>query len=1087
MPVDHNFLSLFELLPIGAYRTDAHGQLLRANHAMVQMFGFASEACMLSNTTFSSKSLYAQPGRYEEFMKQLYAQGNLRDFVSEMRRGDGKTFWCSENAHSVKDGAGQLLYHEGTVEDITPRILAEQSAEQASALLRLRTEELQITLDNAGRGILRVDSQNRIILYNQLCLELLDLPEELLKSRPTVKELLALQEARGDFEGSEIVTDSGVTLSDHLKLGRQGLYTKGLYLRRNRNGLVLEVATSILPDGSVVRTFSDVTAYYNAQQEQLNQARTLQLIMDHTNQGLATIDASGRVSLANKRYCELLGFSEALMATKPYLEDLAKLQIARGDFDDDSAMVESESRRLIAQGKRLPQNGLDVWSDALVKASGHRRDEKTHFGPSTYIRKTFGRTLEVLTQPLTEGGAVRTFSDITGYINTQEELRQKQVQLSALINTLPDWIWLKDAAGVYLLSNPAYCAHHGLKREEMVGKTAEQLFGREHADRFNERDRQAMASEHPVVYQEQMVIKSTTLQGYSELIKVAMRDASGQCIGVLGIGRDITERKRAEAALIAAKDAALAGEQAKAEFLANMSHEIRTPMNAVIGMSDLLLDTALTPTQKEFAETIRTSGDALLGLINNILDFSKIESGNLELERLPVDLAECIEGALDITSGAALEKGLDLLYWIEDEVPRVIYADVTRLRQVFINLINNAIKFTHSGEVLASLACRRDDLTHKVFLHCTVRDSGIGIPADRMDRLFQVFSQVDASTTRQYGGSGLGLAICKRLVELMGGRIWVESTDGVGSSFQFEIPCDVVPSVPSAYHGRKASNLEGRRLLVVDDNATNCRILTLQATRWGMQPRAAASASQALAWLNAGEVFDAAVLDVHMPVMDGYTLLAQIRKRLSAAQLPVLILSSSGSGGVDRSEGLGVAQTLSKPVKAAALHESLLRLFDRREVGVPSQFSVLPSAKPPRLAEELPLRILLAEDNLVNQRVATLILNGLGYELQVVAHGQEALDAVMHAIGEDQPIDLILMDVQMPVLDGLAASRELCSQYPTPVRPWIIAMTANALEGDREICLAAGMDDYISKPVRPAALAQGLRRAALGLAQRRAT
>ena len=1088
MQATHDFSSLFELLPIGAYRSDANGVQLRANLAMAQLFGFESEEQMLSTAKSRGTGWYAQPGRREEFKTQLLAQGTLRDFVSEMRRNNGETFWISENAHWVRDSDGQLLYHEGTIEDITPRILAEQAAAQANTMLRERTEALQITLDNAGRGIVRVDPHDRIVLFNQRFLDLLDLPPELLQTQPTVQELLLFQEQRGDFEGSDMAEPGEMSLSEHLKLAQQSKYTPGRYLRRNRAGLVLEIATNLLPDGSVVRTYSDVTASFNAQKELADTTRTLQVAMDNMSQGLATIDATGRVTNSNRRYRELLGFSEELMATRPLLDELARLQIDRGDFEAnaEAELVQQEAKRLTSLGERLPAHGLSQWANAARIATGQQSTSPA--GPITYMRKARGYALEVMTQPLPEGGSVRTFSDVTGYLNAQESLQQKQTQLSTLINTLPDWIWLKDTNGVYLLCNPSYCKHHGMKQDDMIGKTAAELFGNELADRFNKRDRQAMASSEPIVYQESILKGPQIGLSYSELIKVAMRNDGGECIGVLGIGRDITERKRNEAALIAAKDAALAGEQAKAEFLANMSHEIRTPMNAVIGMSDLLLDTALTPTQREFAETIRTSGDALMGLINNILDFSKIESGHLELERSNVNLAECVESALDITSGAALTKGLDLLYWLEDDVPRMVLGDVTRLRQVFINLINNAIKFTQHGEVLVTLSTRRDETSGQLRLHCAVRDSGIGIPADRLNRLFQVFSQVDASTTREYGGSGLGLAICKRLVELMGGRIWVESTVGAGSTFQWEIPCEPVPSAPSAYLARKAISLDGRRLLVVDDNATNRRLLTLQATRWGMQPRAAASGEQALTWIDAGEVFDAAVLDMQMPVMSGYELLARLRERASAAHLPVLVLSSSGSG-INQGKDLGVAQTLLKPVKAAALQEALQRLFDQPSTSSPLPLSAMPAlttpAKPPRLGDELPLNILLAEDNLVNQRVASLILNGLGYQLRIAGDGQLALDAVTQAIGEGQPIDVILMDVQMPVLDGLAASRELCSQYPSPVRPWIIAMTANALEGDREICLAAGMDDYISKPVRAAALVEGLRRASGGLAQRR--
>ncbi len=1086
MSSEHDFSTLFELLPIGAYRTDAQGRQVRANRAMAQLFGFESEAHMLATTQSSGAGWYVQPGRRDEFRTLLLQHGHLRDFVSEMRRNNGEIFWISENAHSVHDAAGNLIYHEGTVEDVTLRIQAEQVAAATNALLRERTEALQITLDNAGRGIARIDIAGRVVLYNQYFLELLDLPESLLQGKPHVAEVLRFQDQRGDFDGAGLTPEDAQAMRRRIELDSQGLFSPGIFLRRNHQGLMLEIASAMLPDGGLVRTYSDVTAYLNAQKEVAEKSRKLEVTLDNISQGLATIDASGRVTTSNRRYRELLGFSEGLMATQPTVEELARLQIERGDFSDDTKLVEAMAHSIWTQGGKLPSDGPQIWSAAARAAVGSEPNDAE--GPVTYLRKALGRSLEVMTQFLPEGGAVRTFSDVTGYLKVQEALQEKQAQITALINTLPDWVWLKDADGAYLLCNPACCTQHGLTEAQIVGKTAHQLFGQEAAERFRASDLLAMASDQPVAYDTEFTNQSTGEHGYYELTKVAMRNPAGECVGMLGIGRNITARKRSEAALITAKDAAQAGEQAKAEFLANMSHEIRTPMNAVIGMSDLLLDTPLTAEQREFAETIRTSGDALLGLINNILDFSKIESGHLEMERLPVNLAECVEGALDITSGPALAKGLDLLYWLDDDVPRAVLGDVTRLRQVFINLINNAIKFTRQGEVLVSLSCKRVETTGQMRLHCSVRDSGIGIPEDRLNRLFQVFSQVDASTTRQYGGSGLGLAICKRLVELMGGRIWVESTPDVGSNFQFEIPVEAVPSGPSAYMPKNTGSLAGRRLLVVDDNATNCRILTLQTTRWGMQARAAASAEQALAWLDAGEVFDAAVLDVQMPVMDGYALLARIRQRWSATQLPVLILSSGGPGG-DPGAGLGVSRTLTKPVKAAALLDALQQLFDRREPAIaiaPAQpATALALDKPPRLAEELPLTLLLAEDNLVNQRVASLILNGLGYELRVVSNGQEALDAVAQSIGEGRPFDVILMDVQMPVLDGLAASHELCSQYPTPVRPWIVAMTANALEGDRETCLAAGMDDYVSKPVRAAALVQGLRRAAAGLAARR--
>ncbi len=1065
MPVSDNFSTLFELLPIGAYRSDPSGVQVRANRAMVMLFGFSSEAQMLATATSQAHGWYVQPGRRAEFRDRLLAHGTLREFVSEMRRPNGEVFWISENAHVVRDAQGNVLYHEGTIEDITARVLAERSAASASVLLRDRTDALQITLDNAGRGIARIDASGTVVLYNRRFLELLDLPDALLAARPTMAEVIHFQEQRGDFgEHLELLNVEPMASVDRRALDAAGRFASGSYLRRTHGGLVIEVATQTLPGGGMVRTYSDVTAYFNAQKELAEKTRTLQITLDSMIQGIATIDATGRVVTSNRRHQQLLNLPEGLMAKQPTMEELVRFQIDRGDFGENFQFVDAVARGYVAVGDKVE----------AIK------------GPETYLRKTpDGKTLEVRTRPLPDGGVVRTFTDMTDYVHAQEALAQKEAELSALVNNIPDRIWLKDPNGVYRLSNPAHWRAYGLSEQDIVGRTAHDLFDDEVGDHQRTTDLQAMAQQEPLFYEDQLTSRVTGKVQHVELVKVAMRDDTGRVTGLLGIARDITARKEAQAMLIAAKEAAEAGERAKAEFLANMSHEIRTPMNAVIGMSDLLLDTPLTATQREFAETIRTSGDALLVLINDILDFSKIESGNLTLEHVPVNLTECVESALDLTSGPAVAKGLDLLYWIEDDVPRAIFGDMTRLRQVFINLINNAVKFTQRGEVVVMLT-RRNAPDGAPLLHGSVRDTGIGIPADRLGRLFQVFSQVDASTTRQYGGTGLGLAICRRLVTLMGGRIWVESVPGEGSTFQFEIPMQTVPSGPSAWVNKKAVSLAGKRILLVDDNATNRHILTLQTARWGMLPRAASSGQQALAWLDAGEVFDAAVLDVQMPGMDGYMLTAQLRRRFSAAQLPVLVLTSLGDDG-GQLAGLGVAQTLTKPTKAQVLFDAVSGLFERPAAAAaqPAAPSAAAAARTPRLAEQVPLRVLLAEDNEVNQRVASLILGGLGYDIQVVVNGQLALDAVDAAAQAGQPYDLVLMDVQMPELDGLEATRRLCARYPVALRPWIVAMTANAMEGDRDDCLAAGMDDYLSKPIRAAAITDALRRAGAGLVQRR--
>ncbi|MBS7806283.1 PAS domain-containing hybrid sensor histidine kinase/response regulator [Variovorax sp. PCZ-1] len=727
------------------------------------------------------------------------------------------------------------------------------------------------------------------------------------------------------------------------------------------------------------------------------------------------------------------------------------------------------------------------------------QDKQSELREDTHIDQVTGKsiTVELSKIPLINAqgeciGLAGIARDITARKRAEDAVRHQEAQLSALIHSIQDHIWVINREGFYQIGNKAFLEAHSLQHKDLVGKTPVDIFGQERGERYMASNSAVMDSGLSHVRDDVAPHPQTGEPMYLELIKTPMLSAQGQCIGLVGIARDITPRKQVEVALMQAKDSAEAAERAKAEFLANMSHEIRTPMNAVIGMSDLLLETPLSDEQREFADTIRTSSDQLLSLINDILDFSKIESGHLSLEQVPIALADCVETALDLTAKPATTKGLDLLYWIDDEVPRTVLGDSTRLRQVFVNLISNAVKFTQHGEVVVTLT-RRMAESGDPLLHASVRDTGIGIPAERLNRLFQVFSQVDASTTRNYGGTGLGLAICKRLISLMGGRIWVESEVGMGSNFQFEIPLHAVQTGPIAWSSAGDQKLAGKRVLVVDDNATNRRIVDLQTTRWGMHPVSVASASLALELLADGEYFDVALLDVQMPGMDGYELARQIRLKHPATELPLLLLTSQGMDGV-RSRELGVAQTLSKPIKSAQLMAALARVLDRPSssgnrvthsgvsvpISMPAPLSAIaPVAMPAKakLSDTYPLRILLAEDNLVNQRVATLILQGMGYQIAVASNGVVALQMLKDALATE-PFDLVLMDVQMPEMDGLEATRHIRADIAKNQQPQIVAMTANAMEGDRETCIEAGMDDYLSKPIKPAALSQALGEAA---------
>jgi len=675
-----------------------------------------------------------------------------------------------------------------------------------------------------------------------------------------------------------------------------------------------------------------------------------------------------------------------------------------------------------------------------------------------------GRTVYV------EGSADCQFKDgepvaTRGFFRDVTERRQLTERLelqSAALESAANGVAITGRSGTIQWVNPAFTRLTGYEATEVIGQNPRLLNSGRHPPEFY-RELWATITQGKVWHGELYNRRKDGSVYPEEMTITPVRDAEGKIRSFVAIKQDITDRKQLELELAQARDAAIESARLKSEFLANMSHEIRTPMNGVIGMTGLLLDTELDNDQRDFAETIRSSGDALLTIINDILDFSKIEAGKLQFDVVDFDLRNAIEETLELLSERARAKNIEFASLVYSDVPTALQGDPGRLRQVLTNLTGNSLKFTESGEVVVTAEKEFEDES-SVIIRFSIRDTGIGISEEVQKRLFQAFTQADGSTTRKYGGTGLGLSISKQLVELMGGLIGVDSEPGKGSTFWFTATFAKQP-VDAAVRLPQLENLENLRVLIVDDNATNRKILSHQLSSWGMVHDQAESGAQALELVKdaagRGAAYDLAVLDFLMPGMDGITLAKAIKSDSAISRTELVLLTSAGGRGDDAARDAGIAAYLCKPVRQSSLFDCLIaamsKSLDREE---------LPSTRNPKqilkevnkMSHKL---ILLAEDNVVNQKVAVRQLQKLGYRADAVANGREAIEAVRRI-----PYDLVLMDCQMPEMDGYEATGVIRHREGQTKHTPIVAMTAHALQGDREKCIAAGMDDYITKPVK---------------------
>ncbi len=760
------------------------------------------------------------------------------------------------------------------------------------------------------------------------------------------------------------------------------------------------------------------------------------------------------------RQCRFVRISKAL-ATRFGFRDPAEA-VGKTDFD---LFTEDHAREAYADELEVMRTGR-----AIVA-----KEERETW--------TDGREAWVLTtkMPLRDrdGRIIGTFgvsTDITKLKRAEQALQNSERLYHSLVESLPINILRKDLQGRFTFANGMFCETLGKPLTEILGKTDFDFFPAPLAEKYRHDD-QLVLQGRGVFEDVEQHKKPNGDVLYVQVLKTAVRDFKGEVIGIQGMFWDVTARKMAELGLLCAKEAAEAANRAKSEFLANMSHEIRTPMNAILGMTELVLDTQLTAEQRRYLTLVKTSADSLLTVINDILDFSKIEAGKLDLEAIPFALPDWLGDTMKAMALRAHKKGLEFVYDVAADVPVHLVGDPGRLGQVIINLVGNAIKFTERGEVVLRVEREKEDLETlepasppTVLLHFAVRDTGIGIAREKQTHIFEAFTQSDSSTTRQFGGSGLGLTISSRLVSMMGGRIWVESEVGQGSIFHFLARFGVPANCEELRSPAEPALLHDLPVLVVDDNPTNRQLLEHLLSRWHMKPTAVADGLSALDEMqracDSGEPFTLVLSDAVMPEMDGFALAERIREHPEMARATVLMLSSADQQrDAARCRELGIDGYLLKPITQSELLDAILSALGNPGAHEPGLLASRAGADRPKLSGDTrcaPLRILLTEDNLTNQMLATTLLEKQGHQVAVAGNGKEALAAL-----ERETFDLILMDVQMPEMDGFEATacireRERGTDRHLP----IIAMTAHAMKGDRERCLNAGMDGYVSKPIQ---------------------
>jgi two-component system, sensor histidine kinase and response regulator len=1033
--------SLIENLPEAIYVKDSAGRYLLDNGAHRGWLGVGREEDVLGKTVYDFFPPEVARGYDSDDRAVLAAGRPVLEREEMIRDQQGQEHYTASTKVPLRDSAGEVVGLVCITRDVTENRRAREE-------LRRSEERLRRAVLDAPFPIMIHAEGGEVLLISKTWTELTGYTHE---DIPTIESWVG----KAFPQRKEQALAGIAELFGRTERVRQG---EGVLTTRTGEARVWEFSSAPLgrlPDGRrlVISMANDVTERKKAEEER-DRFFTLSLEM----LCIATLD--GYFKRLNPAWERVLGWSLAELTAQPYLNFV---------HPDDRPATEVEMARL-ASGQ-----------DTVSFENRYRCKDGSY------------RWIVWTATPYRDQGLVYAAAhDITARKQMGEELAQERNLLRTLMDNLPDHIFVKDPASRFVVANASTLRTLGARSlAEVVGKSDFDFLPLERARQYHADEREVVTSGRALLDHEELLVDHAGQRRWLLTTKVPLRDRAGKVIGLVGISHDISDRKRMEEEWQRARDVAEAASRAKSEFLAKMSHEIRTPMNGIIGMTDLALETELNPEQRDYLETVKGSAELLLRVINDILDFSKIEAGKLQLEPAPFRLRDSLADTVRTLGLRAQQKGLELACQVAPEVPDELVGDLGRLRQVLVNLVGNAIKFTDRGEVILRVGRADKDeggrmkdesavLPHpsSLILHPSsgcelsfeVSDTGIGIPPEKQRAIFEPFEQVDGSVSRRFGGTGLGLAISSQLVQLMGGRLGVESAPGRGSTFHFRARFGLTAG-PAG--GEEPPDVHGLRVLAVDDNLTHQGILAEMLTNWRMRPTVVGSARAALEELRraraGGEPYPLVLLDSAMPDTDGFGAAEQIRSEPGLAGAVIMMLASGGKpGAVERCREAGVDAILMKPLKQSELLNTILDVLSARhggraagERGAARRASQA-EAQGPRPAWG-PLRVLLAEDNAVNQRLAVRILEKHGHAVAVATNGREALSAL-----ERGEFDLVLMDVQMPELDGMEATMQLrAREGGTGRHTPVIALTAHAMKGDRERCLGAGMDGYVTKPILP--------------------